>query len=368
MVKDALHHWSRRLGCPAIKEPKNLVKGQERADNLIALPGAKLVLCDVSVVHPSAPTHVNRGQEQLAVAEFAASEKRKQYTAMANQEGAEFIPIIAEVFGGLHSDAVSFFKRLSWLAETDAACPWSRIEALVGITSAISIAIQLGNLMAFDRVHLNNRTAGLVPSRPRPRADAPLLLQAPADMDLQLQYSVVPDPPGSFGDVVDQTSPLDGQRQADPAQRARVIIGRSHLRSARSHPISKASRRSQPRLSQPGIAQVGHSEFASLHRRVIVHRLSMGSGRGRVGSRVAARSRQFLSSRASRRQEAVALISAVVRPVDVDQRHDLNDDDLQLPEVNSAGSSLDEDNDDVRPPSFDSDANASRARRQRRAF
>ena len=111
-------------------------------------------------------------------------------------------------FGGLHSDAVAFFKRLSWLAETDAACPWSRIEALVGITSAVSIAIQLGNLMAFDRVHINNRTAGLVPSRPRPRADAPLLLQAPADVDVQLQSSVVADLPGSFGDVIDEASPL----------------------------------------------------------------------------------------------------------------------------------------------------------------
>ena len=94
----------------------------------------------------------------------------------------------------------------------------------------------------------------------------------------------------------------------------------------------------------------------------------MGSGRGRVGSRVAAHSRQFLSSRTSRHQEAVALIRAVVRPVDVDQRNDFNDDDLELPEDNSAGPSLDEGNEDVRPPSFSSDTDASRAGRQRRAF
>ena len=366
MVKDAFHQWARRLGCPAIKEPKNLIKGQERGDNLIAFPGGDLVLCDVSIVQPSAPTHVDRGQDQLAVAEFAAAEKRKQYTPLAEQEGAKFVPLIAEVFGGLHEETAQFIKRLAWLADTDAACPWDRNEALIGITGAISVAIQLGNLMAFDRVQLNNRNAGLVPSRRQPVADEPLLLCGPDDSKLRPQANDVNDPSGPFDHDDDQPSPLAGQREIDPARRARVIIGRSHLRSVESRPICKASRRSQPRTIRPQTHEQDlHSQPESTHRRVIVNRLSVGSGRGRVTD-VAARSRQFLGSRASGPQQAIELIRSIVHADDVDEP----DDGLVLPEEASqrARLSLGSDADDAISSSFGSDDDVSAAGRLREAL
>jgi hypothetical protein len=172
MVKSVVHTWATRMGCPAIKEPKNLVKGQERADNLIVMPTTgDAFLCDVAIVQPSAPTHVNTGKHQLAVADAAAAAKRAQYTQMAVEEGAEFVPIIAEVFGALHEDGIKFFKQLANLAVEDAACPWNRLEALVAIKSSVAVAIQKGNFQAFARVQFSNRAAGLVSSRRRFLAD-----------------------------------------------------------------------------------------------------------------------------------------------------------------------------------------------------
>ena len=165
MVKDIVHLWARRLGCSAIKEPQNLVAGQERADNLIATPSGDLFLCDVSVVQPACPTHVRKSQQRLGASDFAAAEKRKQYDPMAKEQDAKFIPLIAEVYGALHYDFVAFIKRISWFADYDDGCPWSRLDALVGMTGAIAVAIQKGNMMALDRVQLINRTAGLVVSR-----------------------------------------------------------------------------------------------------------------------------------------------------------------------------------------------------------
>lgn len=167
MVKNVVHHWAKHMGCPAIMEPKNLVKGQERADNLIVMPSGDSFLCDVAIVQPSAPTHISTGKAQLAVADAAAAAKRAQYTEMANEEGAEFVPIIAEVFGALHEDAIKFFKQLANLAVEDASCPWDRLEALIAIKSAVAVAIQKGNFQAFSRVQQNNRVAGFVISRRR---------------------------------------------------------------------------------------------------------------------------------------------------------------------------------------------------------
>ena len=165
MVKNVIHTWARRVGCSAIKEPQNLVAGQERADNLIYTPSGELFLCDVSVVQPSCPTHVNRAQKRLGAADFAAKEKHNQYDQMAREEEATFVPLIAETFGALHGDLLSFVKRLARIAHLDESCGWSRLEVIAGMKGAISVAIQKGNAKTLDRVQLSNRKLGRVLSQ-----------------------------------------------------------------------------------------------------------------------------------------------------------------------------------------------------------
>jgi hypothetical protein len=291
MVKDAIHQWARQLGCPAIKEPKNLIKGQERADNLISLPGGELLLCDVSIVQPSAPTHTNKGQQRLAVAEQAAVEKHRQYDRMAEQEGADFVPVIMEAFGGIHDAAVAFFRRLASLAEHDKydSCPWNRREALIGITSAVAIAIQKGNLRAFDRVHLNNRQAGMTPYRPARQTSLAPVPQIRADH--------IENPPGGFGDVEDQPSLLSGQREVAPALRSRVLFGQDHRPAI---PLSSASSHSAYNLSRTQNRSTRYLQ----HCRRVVSLFTSGFGRGRSTSIAAMRSRAFVLSRADRRRQA----------------------------------------------------------------
>jgi hypothetical protein len=217
MMKATVHTWCKRMGCSAIMEPQNLVAGQERADNLIATPMGDLFLCDCSIVQPACPSHIEKSQVRLGAAEHAAAAKYEQYTRHAEECGARFVPLIAEVYGALHGETLSFIKRMSWLAEGDDGSPWSRIEAKIGMTSAIAIAIQRGNVLAIDRVHLKNRTAGLVTSRER--AHQPAL---PAAVP---RAQPAADPEDHFGADADDVVPLPEGIVRDPAQ-AHVILPR----------------------------------------------------------------------------------------------------------------------------------------------
>ena len=90
---------------------------QERADNLISTPSGKMYLCDVAIVQPTCPTHVNKAQVRLGTSEAAAVEKHRQYDSMAEERRARMTPCIAEAYGALDEPFINFIKQLADLAE-----------------------------------------------------------------------------------------------------------------------------------------------------------------------------------------------------------------------------------------------------------
>jgi len=127
-VKNAIHHWAKQLNCAAIVEPQHLGDSQERADNLITTPSGKMYLCDVAIVQPACPTHVNKGQERLGASKAAAAEKHRQYDAMAAARRAWMTPCIAEVYGALDEPFINFMKELTALAEYNDWCARKRFK------------------------------------------------------------------------------------------------------------------------------------------------------------------------------------------------------------------------------------------------
>jgi hypothetical protein len=141
---------------------------KQKPDNLITTPSGKMYLCDVAIVQPACPTHVNKGQERLGASKAAAVEKHRQYDAMAAARRACMTPCIAEVYGALDEPFINFMKELTALAEYNDWCAWSREEALQAMSGAIGVAIQLGNALALDAVQCKNRKRGLTAAAPRP--------------------------------------------------------------------------------------------------------------------------------------------------------------------------------------------------------
>ncbi len=59
---------------------------------------------DVTVVHPTAATHLARAtQGPLRAAASAEAAKNRQYLARAEQENAQFFPFVVETLAGLAS-------------------------------------------------------------------------------------------------------------------------------------------------------------------------------------------------------------------------------------------------------------------------
>ena len=166
-VKNLVHMWAKHVGCAAVKEPQNKAGTQERADNWINDPHGNAYLCDVAIVQPACPSHVSKSQQRLGAANYAALEKHKQYDAMANADGAKMWPLIAEVYGALDQDFVTFIKRMGYFAGEDDGCPWSQHEVVSQMYGSIAVAIQKGNVQTLDAVQHGNRRAGLI--RPQRR-------------------------------------------------------------------------------------------------------------------------------------------------------------------------------------------------------
>ena len=168
MVKTILNRWARRVGCASVLEPQSISGSQQRGDLFITTPQGKSFLVDVTIVQPACPTWLKRGssKSQLSAANAAAKDKHHEYDEIAKQMGAKFVPIAAEVFGAINTEAIDLFKQLASFATVD-TCPWSRTEALNSLISSLAIAIQVGNTRIIDRVNFNNAQAGLLSKKKR---------------------------------------------------------------------------------------------------------------------------------------------------------------------------------------------------------
>ena len=133
--------------------------GQRRGDILTVLPDGRIIIVDVVVTHPAAPTYVQAAaREDGATAKRAEDDKRREFRRFADGAQYEFVPFALESFGRLGKDARSFLSLMGDVAAAD-----GRVSKAAFVSTAhreLSCALQRGNGLMYTRSLFNIARAG----------------------------------------------------------------------------------------------------------------------------------------------------------------------------------------------------------------
>ena len=153
-----------RAGCASSMEPtyRHLhsrgqhagPEGQRRGDILTVLPDGRVIIVDIVVTHPAAPTYARAAaRTDGAAAERAANQKRAEFRSFADGAQYEFVPFAVESFGRLGQDAQRFINTLG-----DVAAAGGRVSKSVFVMNAykdLSCTLQRGNGLMYSRSLFN---------------------------------------------------------------------------------------------------------------------------------------------------------------------------------------------------------------------
>jgi hypothetical protein len=141
-VNAVLAYYSVHAGIAARREPSGLSEEDHLRPDLQLLLDQHNLLIDVTIVHPTCPSHLHKSQTQFKTAHQACEAKKSKYKQLAEQQKAEFIPFAIGSFGGLSYSA----RSLIWTTATfanDHLSAWSKGK--ININSVIACALQRGN-------------------------------------------------------------------------------------------------------------------------------------------------------------------------------------------------------------------------------
>jgi hypothetical protein len=134
-------------GCATL-EPSHLERENRKRPDLDILLDGNRILADVSIVHPTAPSHYEQAAKKpLITAESMEKTKITKYTNVTQQHNCTFIPIVLESFGGMPQKCLEFISRLSIFSEQNSNLHGWR-DIAEDLSAGIAIAIQRGNGMA----------------------------------------------------------------------------------------------------------------------------------------------------------------------------------------------------------------------------
>jgi hypothetical protein len=140
-VADVLQHTALLLGAQAKREVRGLGrKSKIRPDLQIFFPG-RMLLTDIVVSHPIT---ASRLQQRGSFTNAAQLDKRKKYSSISAQLGAELLPFSVATYGGLADDAMKLVQALGEEGE-EAMGAWSKEEIIRYTLSVTAAAIQRGN-------------------------------------------------------------------------------------------------------------------------------------------------------------------------------------------------------------------------------
>ena len=149
-VVNALYHTALVLGVQAVREPKGLhVESNLRPDLRLVLPGQR-ILVDVAICHPLAPEAVRsrRSLRTTGLARTKEQTKRKKYTELAAQRGAEMLPFCMETCGGMAPAALQLLKVLGEAGQEHLAL-WPRDDVVRHLVGSVAVAVQRGSADAY---------------------------------------------------------------------------------------------------------------------------------------------------------------------------------------------------------------------------
>ena len=149
-IRDHVGLVASSLGIPFEAEPLSLARGPNdiRADGLLqlgdALPANRYAF-DVTVWHPTAPSHIGTAAHQLGVARFAADEKVVKFAdqVRASRHCDHFAPVAIESFGGFEPRAVALLHAIA--AHGAARSPLTQGEIMALLVGGITVALHKGN-------------------------------------------------------------------------------------------------------------------------------------------------------------------------------------------------------------------------------
>jgi len=141
-------------GCPTSMEPgyaefrehgEHGNAGMKRGDIFAVMPDGRLVITDIVITHPSAPTYVGAASRAAgAAAKVAERTKRRAFEALGEGAGYDFVPLAMESYGRLGKTALAFLSDLG----TAAASRNGRLSKSAFVASALkrlSCALCKGN-------------------------------------------------------------------------------------------------------------------------------------------------------------------------------------------------------------------------------
>jgi hypothetical protein len=135
--------WCRRVNACVTLEPTSLDNRNQNRPDLHVIMGHRLFLVDVSIVHPTATSNVVQAARSLSAAKKREKVKLRQYSEMARQQSATFVPFVIESFGGFGPRAVEFMKEVADFAHQH--MDFDRDEVIVDLKTTIAVAVQNGN-------------------------------------------------------------------------------------------------------------------------------------------------------------------------------------------------------------------------------
>ena len=149
-IRDHIGVVASSLGIPFEAEPLSLarVPNDIRADGLIQLGDptpANRYAFDVTVWHPTAPSHIDTAAYQLAVARAAADAKVRKFTDQirASRHCEHFAPVAIESYGGLEPRAVALLHTIA--THGAARSPLTQGEIMALLVGGITVALHKGN-------------------------------------------------------------------------------------------------------------------------------------------------------------------------------------------------------------------------------
>jgi len=149
-----------KSGCPSSMEPpyrhlrasgqQSGTEGQRRGDILTVLPNGRVVIVDVVVTHPAAPSYYDAAsQSNGSAAENAAKRKKREFQRFADGAQYDFVPFAVESFGRLGEDARRFLSDFGNTA-AQRGCV-SKSGFIKTAHRELSCTLQRGNGMMYAR-------------------------------------------------------------------------------------------------------------------------------------------------------------------------------------------------------------------------
>ena len=164
-VKRILIDYIRKVGGTAIdldapgESRFSNAETRERPD-IEARIGGDYFLIDVTIILPTAKTHIAKALEPLGAAKSAEKAKVKKHGAEAKRKGALLIPYVIETYGGMAPTARDFNKFLANYGVRN-EMTYTKDEIFKSLYSKIAVAVQEGNRrcaeVGFQQASHNNR-------------------------------------------------------------------------------------------------------------------------------------------------------------------------------------------------------------------